>query len=389
MRGRGIIIGLVGWMLSVGGMVLAQITPPLLIVQEGVLYRVDERGLQVYSECRPPEAGAQVYGAPAVANTSPIPLLAYRAIGASAVQSLALLESLGVSLVPTELWLCREGQPEALALQPSETIFSPQMVQGVFSMRSAPVFAPDASGVAWTEISSQQSRQLVIYDIASASRRTIALDALASLPESVLPAPPELWWTTAGILVALPQQNTDSPTLLTIGALYAPTGEFLSLQLLTSESEGADFVLERLVLETGERSLYAAYFLEAGWQAVDVLTGERASLNDIPELYMRSAPEQGGWLYEAQGMLGAMWYSRDFTDAQGSPTVFIGYNAAQLALSPDGRRLALVLDEVSVWQDGFQMSIEGTQGWTGADVAWGAQAWRLPESALSWQTPQG
>jgi hypothetical protein len=253
------------------------------------------------------------------------------------------------------------GQPEGASL----------FVEGVQDnaiVRSTPVWSPDSTILAWTELGfGNDSTRLVVFDFA-ARTQSIIVDALPV--EIVGGSAPDVKWGTGGIAII-----GDSSELL----IYATDGNLRStLQLTQQEDETPQ---EYAWIDNSDSSLFGVLYSSGRWSLFDPATGLEQQTQDTP-LLVSTAENSLGLRFGALPDVGIFWETVELSGATTTSGAFPA-PPSRVTLSPSGREVAFIgypdYGGVAFWRDGEVIPVPGTgsSSLAAGAVLWGATNWQI------------
>ncbi len=348
--------------------------PPLIIGTGGSLWAWDESG-----DPRPLVEGRFAH----LPSISPLDnTLAYMAYADISMQALESQGGIGGGELPGDIWTFnpQTGEMRLIAGQPQDAaFFAPDGRPDNAIIRSTPVWSPDGSRLAWTELTYPGGvDRVVVHDFALDST-SIIVDQLP--PQTGVPTPVEIQWGAMGILLRS-TESFDYDTYL----LYSPQGETLSRVQLGDANQ---FVVAALFLFDGSgREWLGVLYNTDLWQIIDPLTGENALVDGTPEAVSAQNPDtslrvrlipssETDYTWQAlypDGTLAAQWLSRGFflptfaLAPSGQAVAYTAFNPATGVYEPDGM----------VWRAGVTVTIPRAVNEDFAlNFAWGALRWQI------------
>ncbi len=271
------------------------------------------------------------------------------------------------SIFPVNIWLMNADTGEATRIADQKSTFDPNLWINI--LRSDPTWAPDSSAVAWSELTTdgqgKRINQIVIYDLATKSSKTLPLDIDTS--KMWYPAAVSVEWCDLGLAIRLIDSVPASdPNRNDKVIVYSPEGK--ELYRFGVGSWGTDWIKDngKTVLVIHQRIDNQPHDV-----LLDPQTGQRSDFNGTLVLYSLSAPdgvsvyqENGGWV------LARPDDTKDRLGVAGSITISPdGKQVAYLRFPPDNDRyprIAFVYGITSPIAEGNVVSI-----------AWGATGWRV------------
>jgi hypothetical protein len=357
---------------------VAQTTPadtaPIILWSQGSLY-------QVVNPQVPPSLLVQSGVISGVALSPDGSRLAYRAAAPVGIEALGRLQTEGMIAefdLPADIFildLTTLSQVQIAAQPDAPSLF----VEGVAdnaTVRSAPVWSPDGSALAWTQMQfGAPVADLYRYQLDQAFTVLVPI----AMPV-VRGAAPELSWGAGGIAISA-GANTNGQQEFYI---YTPDGALRSLVRL-SPQEGES--LERTTwVEDENLSLFGALFSSGRWALFDPASGLEVAVNGVPELYSLTAPETSlGLRFAISPDVGFYWETHDPMPSENASGAYPG-SPWRVTLSPNGRAAAFLgyptYTGAAIWRDdGSVTELAGTgeSGLNIGEIFWGATGWRVGE----------
>jgi hypothetical protein len=360
--------------------VLAQTNTPLLMLVNGVLFRLDSATLTPYSECQP--SSGLIQSVPIVAPTNEAFALVVRP---NAVTE--FLEN-GIAYAfdtPTDIWVCANNTLTPVAINDTLNL-SDTDTNNDGVTRSLPAWNTDGQALAWTEWNGvSNSVELAIADLSSNTVNRIQTTLQVSVGFS---SAPEIYWTTFGIHV----YNYEEVGGNREEALYSytPQGQFLTRVRIAVMSDPNDFVIEKHFAYNNQIPYLAVRYGTQGWAYFHVFTGQNVlvSTTDFSITPANISTPINEISYNATDTLN-VWQTISYSTPDGQPEEFIGYGANQIAFSPDGAQIAYLTEQLELWDSGETGQIENTMFAPGDDVAivWSALRWTISEVPMAIQCP--
>lgn len=345
----------------------AQDELPIILWIRGDLYSVDSDG----AAPAPLTSNGTISG-PALSPDGA--RIAYKAASQVGIEALDRVEAEGFIAnfdLPGDIHLfdLTARTPIQIVGQPADASLFVEGVTDHATIRSAPVWSPDGTRLAWTEVDYPNgSPAIMVYDLASG--------VLTPLTENI-PAPivqgaaPPLRWGNNGIAINASTDAAGEQDFL----LYSNEGQLLAHPRLAPVE--ADPVLDFVWVEAANGSLLGILYQSGRWTLLDGVTGVAQPFTELPRMTTSQA-ESRSLTFGVDPTAGFFWeVVGETAAAAGSPT--------QVTLSPSGRLIAFMgfpsSGAVSVWQDGEAEAIPNTgsnleQLQVGA-VLWGHTTWRI------------
>ncbi|MCK6578840.1 MAG: hypothetical protein L6Q98_12100 [Anaerolineae bacterium] len=342
--------------------------PPLILWSRGDLYRA--AGFDA-----PPERLTEdgTISGPALAPNGE--WIAYKIASPVGLEALSRVQTEGFIAafdLPADIVLydAAGGGAISLTAQPAEAALFVEGQPDRAVLRSAPAWSPDSTQIAWVEVDYPDgTARLMLYEVAQAQSRLLA--ALPPQPNRLVPL--NLVWGVGGIAVDLsPDAASDQFHVVYDPVSGQPTGAVGVAAVI-----GNSVRLTTWVVDSTGRALLGLLYESGGWTLVDPADNLPALYADLPALRTRA---ESSWLlrFGVDPSLGFYWeIGGSNAAAAGAPN--------GVALSPDGRRLAVVgqpADGVASIYDGTAMiALPGTG--SGEDeipvgaVLWGPMEWAL------------
>jgi hypothetical protein len=354
-------------------------TPPLMVVLNGAVSRVNGTTLEPYSQCQPNEGIVAPLklspdGRRFILETQP----------AFVREALLRVGSLGGGQLPTNVWMCDTvaGTLVKVIDQPADGRIAAAELNDIFIARSTPAWSPDGTGLVWTELRYPQfAFAMMVYDL---TRNVIFEVPLTNVPQPEgIPSPYPVMWGDAGIL--LQTFSLDPNTFEAVDALYVfdTAGNFVRTQEVNRGGETDDYIVERFLVEYQGAEYLGLLYAQAGWRIMDLSNGTQQPMNGIPELYNLLAPNGVTLLVNVDANYRYNWQGIDLTSANPLP-LFPGYGKQRMALSPDGKTIAFGGGALQYWLDGKITDVANTLAFGTdfyASMVWSPTAWRVREGA--------
>jgi hypothetical protein len=333
----------------------------------------------LYSVLSPADAPRQITTNGTISGPQIAPdgrTVAYKAAAQVGLDALDRIQAEGVIAdfdLPGDIYLFNvSGRvPTLLAAQPADASLLAQGTPDKAIIRSAPVWSPDGSRLAWTEYDYPGGKpRLVVYNRVGGALSTLATDIPAPLVQG---AAPSLKWGTGGIAVNLSVDATSEQDFV----FYADDGRWLSSPRIAPVEN--DPALDYVWVESasGSGAMLGLIYQSARWIFIDPQTGVAQAAAQLPYLTTRQdgslklgfgIDQSKGFYWEVLGQTAA---------APGAP--------GQVTLSPSGQAVAFTgypsSGAVSIWQNGDATAIPNT----GSNLdelqvgvlLWGYTEWRV------------
>jgi hypothetical protein len=300
--------------------------------------------------------------------------IAYKAASPVGVDALNRVEADGFIAdfdLPGDIYIYDASSRASVqtAGQPADASLFVEGIADHATIRSAPVWSPDGSQLAWTEYDYPDGTpSIVVYNIANSASTTLVTDVPAPLVQGAAPA---LRWGSSGFAINASADAAGEQDFL----IYSNDGTLVASPRLAPVTD--DPALDFVWVESGNGSLLGILYQSARWTLLDGATGVAQAVGELPRITTDQADtrsltfgveESTGFFWEIVGETAA---------AAGSP--------GNITLSPSGRQLAMIgfpsSGAVSVWTDGETIAIPNTgsnldQLQVGA-VLWGYTYWRI------------
>lgn len=302
--------------------------------------------------------------------------------------------------IPTDFSLVdvASGVETLIAAQPDPVSYGSGTADNTIA-RSAPVWSPDDSQVAWTEYTFDgDTISLGVYTLASGETRTSLLD----FPEQYgVPSPVPFEWLNSGIAIESYTYNRDTGRAQLQAIVYDANGVFVGSTAIRDESE--TYPYSTLFAQVRGRDTYAQFDAANGrWVLIDLLGQSESHTNAYPALVSRTNPEASlrvqllPPITSRRDSVGqdVTHFQAQITDASGAvvvPTFDIRLAddlMEKMAMSPDGQTVAFVPYGV---YDGVYGKLVEQVGVTSGTVtfdhfvdqlSWGAMEWVFPNDAI-------
>ena len=361
--------------LLLGGVLQAQETtleadtfqPPLVAYFNGDIYRLDSAAdtLIPYESCQPDEDISGT-GALSPAETH----FAFSTLTKEMSETLRELGGRVSGPLPFNMWLC-DMQTGTLT-----RFFVNEDTPSSNRLRNAPVWSPDGSELAWSELSANDNQTAFIarYDLATG---TITRTEIPVPPTLGIPSAPGIMWGENGIYVFIFQLDED--TFETQDYVYVFDVEMNAIAaqtLIASSGEADDFVADRVLVQQDGREYFALRYQQAGWELFDPLTGQRDEASGLPGMVARNADSSQVLLLDIDETFNYNWQLQNVTDSSGDPFVLAGAPPQRIAPQPDGKGFAYADSTLHIWQNGTETDIAASDGFADdpqAFILWGAK----------------
>lgn len=347
--------------------------PPLIAYFNQQLYRMENDALLPYSAC---SINEQIY---AEFTQSPdgsrFVMISMPRIMQEAIEQLG---GIGDFPFTANLWLCdlREETLMRFYTQPGADEPFTGDLPTVEEINSRPVWSPDGTQLAWSKLFYPGEQfAVVIYDIASNTSTQYAVDLP---PPFGIPAPPDIMWGSAGILLNVYGFNEETFLNEETVYIFEPEQGIITGQyLLNAAGEVDDFIVRRLLIDNGLR--FALRYLNSGWQVVDATTGEvDPALSGVPLMYAAGIPNGYNLLFDMDENYNDNWQVVGAQDEAGRPRVLSGYPARRIAIAPDSSALAYADSTLKLLRGNSVIEVAGSDGFaddSAAQLIWGVPAW--------------
>lgn len=307
--------------------------------------------------------------------------VAYKTAAAVGIAALDRVQSEGLIAafdLPADIALVEiaTGQTTVIAGQPDDASLLVAGVPDRAIVRSAPVWSPDGTRLAWTEFPfALEQPTLMIYDLVSGTAQNIA----AVPAPAILGSAPDVLWGDGGLAIRLIGQNPTEESFL----IYDETGSLRSSpRVALGNREFTDWIA--WVDDHGTSAL--GLKLSSGrWLLIDPVSGQARDAAAPVELVSRLAPDTSLALrFGVTADAGFFWEAIDPLDPEAASIAFAG-SPGRVTLSPTGRVVAAAgyptYSAVSLWREGEITPL--TMTGSGADllevgaVLWGSTVWRV------------
>lgn len=293
---------------------------------------------------------------------------------------------IGGGPLPSNLWRCDRmtGFAERIADQPAEFRFFNGVERDIFTIRSQAVFSPDGTQIAWAEGPyDAPDYTLIIHTIATGEQMTVSLADLPA-PDMGIPSPPQVLWSTAGILIPTGRFDLDSGQQIEALSVYNPEGQQISQFDYYATGETTPYVLDRFAA-VGDSGGQLLLLLEGGlWGVVDFTSRRFEFINAQPTIISATSPDAGGIIVDfPQDPFSGAWQMVTPDDRS---AVYDGYPAGRVAIAPDGLGFAVADSQMTVWSQGQSpRTIPNSEGFAddfSAQIVWGGEVWRIGSSTV-------
>jgi hypothetical protein len=298
-------------------------------------------------------------------------------------------------LIPSNIWVMntRTGDAFRAADQPPGARFQEDNQPDNVVMRGTPVWSPDGSKLAWSELVAPDFRyQLAVYDINSGAITTLVQTLPGMYADGgVIPLHPVMWGN-AGIAVINDAVNPNTADFEERLYLYDPNnGALLTDNLIGSSA--TEFVFNRQWVQYQGQQYIGLHYPSGKIFLLDPRSGVLQDMPAIPELFSLKTPNNSATAYTAPTTLGnnptLNAWTAVYPNRQQDQSLSFDGTPANIAISPDGQSIAYISDAVYVWQNGQASRVPGTEGFDApgqAGLVWGTNAWRV---RTDWPTGGG
>ena len=379
MRLRTIGLGIVLCLLALGHVTAAQIFPtPLVMLVSGDLWAWDGTNA--------PPRPLTTWGYNDQPSLSPDGTkVAYTSLPQMVVDVLQREGGVAGGALPSNVWVLdlTNGKGTRLADQPPGASFFTEGTPDLGVARSKPVWSPDGSQIAWTEMTyPADTNSLVVYDFATSSAQTVVADFP---PQYGVPVPMEVQWGQTGLLVWSDEydQQTTRDTLTAL--VYDPSGT--PIRAIPIAQTQQRFSINHILLTDDGKEYVGIEYNTGEWELVDPLTGVSQPAPASPQLISTVASISSIRLQPTPP--GADQHDWQIIGADGNPAAqlsTVSYASADtIAISPDGAQVAYLSateggnTQVSVWRRGFASPVPAPPVDTPnySALVWGQQGWNV------------
>lgn len=259
------------------------------------------------------------------------------------------------------------GQPEGASL----------FVEGVPDnaiVRSAPVWSPDGTQLAWTELPfGGSTARLMVYTLSDGQTS----EGIAQLATSVVRGTaPDLRWSEWGFAI----RNYDETSTAQKFLFYPADGlSAVPVAAVFQPSEG-EGVLDYEWVQVGESWRVGVLFNDARWLLVDPNTGEVEEAAVPPVLVNPNVPDSLRVRYGFSTDVGLFWEALDPLNPTATSIAFPG---TRVTLSPNGREIGFIgyptfgAAAVVSGETIYEIQGTGSGGLLAGTALWGAARWRV------------
>ena len=385
LRLRTIGLGIVLCLLALGPVQAGQAFPtPLVMLVSGDLWAWDGTSA--------PPRQLTTWGYNDLPSMSPDGTkVAYTSLPQMVVEVLQREGGVAGGALPSNLWLfdLTNGKGTRLADQPPGASFFTEGTPDLGVARSKPVWSPDGSQIAWTEMTyPADTNSLVVYDFATSSAQTVVADFP---PQYGVPVPMEVQWGQTGLLVWSDEydQQTTRDTLTAL--VYAPNGT--PIRAIPIAQTQQRFSINHILLTDDGKEYIGIEYNTGEWELVDPLTGASQPASASPQL--SSTVASASSILVQPMPTGVGQHDWQIIGADGSPVAqltTVSYASADtIAISPDGAQVAYLSAteggnaQVSVWRSGFASPVPAPPVDTPnySALLWGQEGWHIDGGAIS------
>jgi WD40 repeat protein len=369
---------LLAFLLAVISPVYAQSGPPIILMANGDLWS--------WSEGDAVPQQLTHYGHNLDFDLSPDgATIAYDSAAKIAVDAIQRVGGMSGAM-PSNIWLMDAATQQAsrIADQPPDaSFFSPPTPDKAW-VRSTPVWSPDGTMVAWTDLSyPDDTNQLEIYDVASGTSRIV----VSSLPaQGGVPVPMDFAWSQAGLIVhsvTMDSASNFNDALL----VYDPQGNLLVN--VPIPNRGDVFFNGYLPVMDGSAPAVAVLYNNGEWQEILLPGGPMQPLNGQLEMYAVAAPDTSLSLRPVSNSTGTFSWLIVQADGTQIGQVDVGTYLEwdKITLSPLGREVlfqpwdaegSVYTNGLSIWFSSQTRQVpDAVREQYLEDFAWGETAWRV------------
>lgn len=306
---------------------------------------------------------------------------------------------------PGNIWIIANDSSDdgtRIGDQPAEAVITEQGVADNTLLRSAPMWSPDGTQIAWAEkrehaFEAPDTYRLVVYDKATQATRTL-VEALP--PQYGIDTGLEAYWVADSIVILSYPESAANLSDVSFLVFDATTGEqrFDIAASSFVEGEMYDPALAMPVEYMGKSWLgilhtYPEIFGQ--WNLIDVQTGEVVVPESEPPSAVAAAqPDTSievGVHFASSGENILYFASRQSDGRQLELGLTEDQFIRNFALSPDGEAIAYQIYDratdtydstVYVWHDGVVTQVPQTADSLITEFVWGATLWKIDFSAL-------
>lgn len=362
-------------LVALAGIAVAQDTTfALIYTSDSVLYKWDDpvSGEPApYAACQPNE---KILGEITLSPdgrhigivTEPIPV----------TEKLAEIGGVGGGALPGNLWLCLDNGSQLVRVgeQPANFAFfdDDQTVPDFWISRGLAVWSPAGDKVAWTELVGNDSDQWVIYDLASNTTATYALDLP---PVYGIPSPLDMKWAQSGIYILAPTYNQSTNENEVYLYRFDENGvqQFI-YDVLGLMGGGSDFLTDWVVVQDNGVERIALWSDQLGWLLWDPLSGSTQAMNGLLEAY---SPYNASLslVFDEENAGQGQWFAR--YNGQLYPLAGIEYRFDRVALSTGGTLAYRErFDSIIIWDSGGILH-QRQADYSTWSMVWAPVAWRI------------
>jgi hypothetical protein len=320
--------------------------------------------------------------------------VAYHSWAAIVVEAIRREGGFSGGSFPGNIWLIdtANGNGNRVADQPADARFMTPDVPDSGISRSAPVWSPDGTQLAWTEFDYPESSiRVAVHDIAT-RRTTIIAEGLPQFT-GAMPSALNGDWLETGIVFVNYMLNPRTNFFNTALLIYAPDGTPLA-ELHVPETEER-FVMDVVFMRHDNTDVAGILYNnqtenKLEWMLMDLATGELAPITTV-EGVASAAPDTSLRLRWQHHPTDAYFTITEYVvlDASGQPInlpLKPGNFIRTAALAPDGRAIAyheynpetrVDERELYVWRDGVVTLVPVPSDDSVEEFAWGETMWRV------------